>query len=105
MLDTARYRKEVEETGELLPGVEVILASERFRVPFGYQVACLLPFHHFCAPLHTSASLLSGGFATGYTLSQRRLPAKETLSMKSILALLGGPGVTGTGLLRRKHRR
>jgi hypothetical protein len=38
--------------------------------------------------LYTFASLLSGGFAIGYTLSIRRLPAKETFSMKPITACL-----------------
>jgi hypothetical protein len=35
VLDTVRYRQVVEETGELLPGVEVVPASEAFRVSFG----------------------------------------------------------------------
>jgi phage host-nuclease inhibitor protein Gam len=35
VLDTARYRQVVEETGELLPGVEVTEAHEAFRVSFG----------------------------------------------------------------------
>jgi phage host-nuclease inhibitor protein Gam len=35
VLDTARYRQVVEETGELLPGVEVTQAQEVFRVTFG----------------------------------------------------------------------
>jgi hypothetical protein len=35
VLDTARYRQVVEETGELLPGVEVTPAQEAFRVTFG----------------------------------------------------------------------
>src|SRR5262249_46623873 len=35
VLDTARYRQVVEETGEMLPGVEVIPAQESFRVSFG----------------------------------------------------------------------
>jgi hypothetical protein len=35
VLDTAGYRQVVEETGEMLPGVEVVPASESFRVSFG----------------------------------------------------------------------
>jgi hypothetical protein len=35
VLDTARYRQVVEETGEILPGVEVTQAQETFRVSFG----------------------------------------------------------------------
>jgi hypothetical protein len=37
VLDTARYRKCVEETGELLPGVEMTPEHETFRVSFGKQ--------------------------------------------------------------------
>jgi hypothetical protein len=35
VLDSARYRRLVEETGELLPGVEVTEAHEAFKVTFG----------------------------------------------------------------------
>ena len=35
VLDSARYRRLVEETGELLPGVEIVPAQEAFRVSFG----------------------------------------------------------------------
>jgi hypothetical protein len=35
VLDAARYRRVVEETGELLPGVEVVPAQKAFRVSFG----------------------------------------------------------------------
>jgi hypothetical protein len=34
VLDTARYRQVVEETGELLPGVEVTEERETFRITF-----------------------------------------------------------------------
>jgi phage host-nuclease inhibitor protein Gam len=37
VLDAARYRRIVEETGELLPGVTVVPTSEAFRVSFGKQ--------------------------------------------------------------------
>ena len=37
VLDAGRYRQIVQETGELLPGVEVIPAHETFRVSFGKQ--------------------------------------------------------------------
>jgi hypothetical protein len=37
VLDMARYRKQVEETGELLPRVEVTEAYETFKVTFGKE--------------------------------------------------------------------
>ena len=35
VLDTAAYRKAVEASGELLPGVEITEAHEAFRITFG----------------------------------------------------------------------